>query len=186
MFFGNPSDEELAKRAALGNSKAFESLYAKYFKPIYRFCAWQTHTQEDAEDITQQVMIAVAESIGNFRGQSSFKNWVYAIAKNHVFAWIRDRYKLPTAPLFETLGVNEHMLDNDTTAYKEKIVAELMRGLKPQALRVITLRYLRGYSVSETAKELRMTQSNVKVTTKRALESMAKRASTVTKDILYR
>jgi len=186
MFFGLPSDEELAKRAAAGDSKAFESLYEKYFTRIYRFCAWQTHTTEDAEDITQQVMIAIAESIGNFRGQASFKNWVYAIAKNHVFAWIRDRYKLPTAPLFDTLGVNEQVLDKDTSSYKKQIVAKLMQGLKPQAVQVITLRYLRGYSVEETAQELKMTQSNVKVTTKRALESMAKNASHVTRDTLYR
>ena len=186
MFFGKPSDGELAKRAAAGDSKAFELLYNAYFKPIYRFCAWQTHSQEDAEDITQQVMIAVAESVGSFRGQSSFKNWVYAIAKNHVFAWIRDRYKLPTAPLFETLKVSEHILDNDTSAYKERIVAKLMQGLKPQAARVITLRYLRGYSVEETAKALKMTISHVKVTTKRALEHMAKHASTVTKNTLYK
>ncbi len=186
MFFGQLSDEELAKRATSGDHKAFESLYEKYFTRIYRFCAWQTHTKEDAEDIAQQVMIAIAESVGNFRGQSSFKNWVYAIAKNHVFAWIREKYKLPTTPLFETLGVTEHMLDSDTTEYKELIIAELMRKLKPQAKKVITLRYLRGYSVEETAKELHMSQSNVKVTTKRALELMAKHASCVTKHTPYR
>lgn len=186
MFFGIQSDDELAKRAACGDHTAFESIYERYFTRIYRFCAWQTHSQEDAEDITQQVMIAVAESVGSFRGKSSFKNWVYAIAKNHVFAWIRDRYKLPTAPLFETLGVTERILDQDTSKYKEQIVEKLLQGLKPQAKKVITLRYLRGYSVEETAKELHMSQSNVKVTTKRALERMAQRASDVTKQILYR
>lgn len=175
FFFALGSDEELVEKAQRGDEAAISALYSKYVKPIYRFCYWQTRTIEEAQDLSQQVFLEMIRSLASFQHRSSFKNWLYTIAKHLVSGWIAQKYKIPQLPIFDTVTNPDQWIDEDNAAYKERVVHDLLNTLKPAARKVLELRYLRGYSVKETAKALKLTESNVKVTTKRALETLTTR-----------
>lgn len=114
-------DIQLAKLAAQKNEQAFIALYRKYFSPIYRFCYWQTNNRHDAEDLTQNVFIEMAKSVGKFKGEGSFKNWLYTIAKRQVNAWIKRKYQLPQEPLFEnSIPDTENWIDHENEKLKIK------------------------------------------------------------------
>ncbi len=170
------SEDNLVELAQQGSSQAIAALYNLYLSPLYRFCYWQTNRSEDAEDLTQDIFVEMAKSIHRFRHQSSFKNWLYILAKRRILAWIRMRYQLPTASLnyFEELSREngEHWLDEENEERKIEYVEELLTYLSPRERQVMRLRYLQNSSVKEIAQYLHMKEVTAKVMCHRALKKL--------------
>ena len=89
-------ESQLIKKAQEGDERAFEALlrnnYDRIFAMAYSWC----QNPDTAQDITQQVCIAISRGIGGFKFQSSFLTWVYRItintAKNMATAERRRRH----------------------------------------------------------------------------------------------
>lgn len=163
----------LVRLAQAGQSEAVGQLYDIYFEPIYRFFYWQTNRQEAvARDLTQDTFLAMARSIKHFEARSSFRNWLYAIAKHKLNDWLKQKYQLPTQPLFETLADDSDWIDPVDQKKKVKQLELLLHQLRDQEKQVIELRYLRNFSIRETAKKLSLSESHVKVISHRALKRL--------------
>ncbi len=147
-------------------------MYERYVDAIYRYCYWQTNRNEDAEDLTADIMLDMAKNIRKFRGEGSFKNWLYAIAKNHLMHWLRKRYELPLLPLLDNVEYGSTWIDPGEQGEARKKVVAFLKRLPPRERAVLDLRYLKGYSVKEAAKELGISESNVKVVTHRAINKL--------------
>lgn len=158
----------------MSDTDLVQAMYEQYVDAIYRFCYWQTNRSEDAEDLTADIMLDMAKNIRQFRGDSSFKNWLYAIAKNHLARWIRKKYELPLLPLQDNAEYGSVWIDPVEQDVARKKVAALFSRLAPRERAVLELRYLKGYSVKETAKELKLSEPNIKVLTHRALVKLRK------------
>ena len=65
-----------------GDSDAIEALVRRYQSRIFNFTRALTANDADAEDLTQETFIRAFRAIGRFRGDSSFKSWLYQIATN--------------------------------------------------------------------------------------------------------
>lgn len=170
------SDQDVVsvKRANEGSVQGLQTLYEKYFPAIYRFCFWQTNSSEDAEDLTQEVFIAMTKSLPKFRGEASFKNWLYQIAKNIIARWISHKAKGKTVALFDTIIDSAQWIDPENELYKQKVVKKLLKALKPEERKILSYRFLRNFSVLETAHTLKMTESKIKVASHRALKKLQK------------
>lgn len=167
------TDEQLVELIKNGDKQHLQSLYEKYVDALYRFFYWQTNQRSEvAEDLTSETFLALTKSIHTFSGRSSFKNWLYAIAKNHLSAWIRERYNLPTEPLFDALPDKEDSIDPHKQRQKASQLLELLSRLSQLERKVLILRYLKNYTVAETAKALHLTASNVKVIAHRSLKKI--------------
>ncbi len=79
----NPASEH-------GSEPGFETLFAHYAAPLYRFCLRLSRNPSDAEDLTQEVFVAAFLGQARFEGRSSLTTYLYRIA---VFRWrlLRDR-----------------------------------------------------------------------------------------------
>ena len=170
-------DSLLVSQAQKGRIEALQALYEKYFAAIYRFCYWQTGQIADAQDLTQEVFLVVVKSVPKFRQEASFKNWLYAIAKNIVARWISHPAHRFSRPLLETMADSPQWVDQDNLRFKQKLVKKLLNHLSPDEKKVVPYRYLRQLSVGETAQKLHLSQSNVKVINHRALQKLKKLAS---------
>jgi RNA polymerase sigma-70 factor (ECF subfamily) len=88
-------EDELAALAAEGDSAAFERLVSDNYMMIYKVAYKWCGIREDAEDIAQNVCVKLARSLGNYKGASSFKTWLYRIvintAKDHFRKLSRQR-----------------------------------------------------------------------------------------------
>jgi RNA polymerase sigma-70 factor (ECF subfamily) len=60
----------------------FRSLYARYAKPVCFYLQRMTGCPHMAEDLTQEAFLKALRNLDGFRGESSFKTWIFAIATN--------------------------------------------------------------------------------------------------------
>ncbi len=88
---GEPDDLDAAAVAAwrAGDKAAGEALFEKHFDALYRF--FRNKAEDGVEDLIQQTFLAVVGSIERFRGEASFRSYLFAIARNELLAHWRKR-----------------------------------------------------------------------------------------------
>ncbi len=83
---GDSSDEQLLAAYRGGDVRAFETLLARYEKPIWSFLRRFVRDAEAAEDLLQEVFLRVVrdgqESGPAWKGEAKFSTWLYTIARN--------------------------------------------------------------------------------------------------------
>jgi RNA polymerase sigma-70 factor, ECF subfamily len=84
------NDEELVKRAQSGKQEAFTALYERYLPGVYARVRFKV-PPEEAEDLTQEIFIAVMKSLSSFRGQSKFSTWLWALTNHKILDFYRSR-----------------------------------------------------------------------------------------------
>jgi RNA polymerase sigma-70 factor (ECF subfamily) len=88
--------DELVARIASGDRDAFARLYRECRPDVFRFALHMCGAAALAEDIVQEVFLAVIESAGRYQpGRSGVKPWLLGIASNHVRRWRHARVFLP-------------------------------------------------------------------------------------------
>ncbi|MCZ6834611.1 MAG: RNA polymerase sigma factor [Planctomycetota bacterium] len=80
----DPSDETLVERATNGDRHALEALVERHQAWIYNLALRMVHSPQDAEDITQEVLLKMVTKLSSFEGRAAFRTWLYRIVKNHV------------------------------------------------------------------------------------------------------
>jgi RNA polymerase sigma factor (sigma-70 family) len=80
----DPADGELVQRARGGDRLALEALVLRHQAWVYNIAVRMVFDPHDAEEVTQEVLVKVVTRLGTFRGDSSFRTWLYRIAANHV------------------------------------------------------------------------------------------------------
>ncbi|MDH4224123.1 MAG: sigma-70 family RNA polymerase sigma factor [Deltaproteobacteria bacterium] len=156
-----------------GEAKAYEVLYKKHSPDISRLVYSIVKNNTLVEDIVQEVFLLVYRYLPRFRGQSSFKTWVYRIAVNEALRqmkrsrrWVTlPQEEMEALPLPPTLvGVKDGPTPERMVIEGEqkKMVRECMDQL-PSAHRVIlTLYYLEELPVHEIAEILDIPPGSVK------------------------
>jgi len=84
-------DRELVESARSGSRDALERLVARHARWIYNVVLRMVYYPQDAEDVTQEILIKLITKLSTFRGRSSFRTWLYRIALNHVLNMKRSR-----------------------------------------------------------------------------------------------
>ncbi len=171
------TDEELVELCRSGNREAFGKIFARYEKALIRFFYYGVNDRDDAEDLAYETFKDLIKALGRFEGRSSFKNFVYAIAKNKLKAFYsRHRRTVRLAEDADEATVEAvFFVETDDSDKKEELVRLLLRWLDGRDRRIIDAYYLKGMSIREIAAELGMTETNVKVRKKRILERLEKK-----------
>lgn len=71
--------------------KELEEIYEQYFKAIYSFLYRLSGEKHLAEDLTSETFFKVMQSIQTFNGESDVKTWLFQIAKNTYFSYLRKK-----------------------------------------------------------------------------------------------
>ncbi len=149
------SDEELVRRVALGDQRAFEAIYERYREPLYRYCHSIMRQREDAEEAFQATMLSAFQALtaGEER-EIALRAWLYRIAHNACISALRKRPRHDAAELTGFEAARE-----DVGAHTE--LAEELRQLKrdlgelPDAQRsALVMRELGGLSHVEIGRAL--------------------------------
>ncbi len=75
-------DEDLARAAAGGDRDAFAVLLSRHYDALFRVCFRLTGLRAQAEDLTQDICLALPAKLRGFRGEAKFTTWLYRIAVN--------------------------------------------------------------------------------------------------------
>jgi RNA polymerase sigma-70 factor (ECF subfamily) len=154
----------LVQEAVLGSDGAFTSLWRHFQPRMVRYLAMFTN---EPEDLSSEVWIKIAGSIGNFQGDAAaFKGWIYTIARNAATDLARTKKRQGTAvELSETDWTSE----NSTMVE----VMDLIKRLPKDYAEVILLRVVAELEVTDVAKIVGKEPGNVRVLTHRGLKQLS-------------
>ena len=96
-------DLNLLQRWRDGDQRAGQELCTRHFPEIYRF--FEHKLPGEADDLTQQTFLACVKARDQFRGQSTFRTYLFSIARNELYMRLR---KLPK---FEQVDLEVSALD---------------------------------------------------------------------------
>jgi RNA polymerase sigma-70 factor (ECF subfamily) len=85
------SDYQLTRRAACGDSEAFEELYRLHHRRVYTLCLRMTQNEAEAEDITQDIFVVLLHKAGDYRAEASFTTWLHRMTVNQVLMHFRRK-----------------------------------------------------------------------------------------------
>jgi RNA polymerase sigma-70 factor (ECF subfamily) len=85
-----PSDPELLQRMASGDREALAVIFRRHHGTVYRFSRQMLGSKEAAEDVTQDVFVALTRSAGRFNpAVASLSTYLYGIARNLVLQYYK-------------------------------------------------------------------------------------------------
>jgi len=96
------SDDTLVHQCQHGDPEAMTCLIVKYQDRVYNTILKICSNRDDAAELTQDTFVKVLESIGTFRGKSSFYTWLFRVAVNLTLNHCRRRFKLSPVSLDAT------------------------------------------------------------------------------------
>src|SRR5438105_11588365 len=155
--------QDLARRAASGDRRAFAALYDRHVDAVYRYAYFRLRIDAEAEDVTSEVFHRALLAMPRFEPRRPFLAFLYTIARNVVTD--RIRRERPQASFEDALA---H--PSDVPGPEEPASAsDDVRRLPPAVARlttlqqeVIVLRYLEGRSTKETAVVIGKPESTIR------------------------
>ena len=134
--FHHLEDDECIARAQQGDVAAFSELVARYQDRIYRFLVRLTRSQDDAMDLTQETFLSAYQALPRWQPDARFTTWLFRIARNQAFDWLRRRKRVEFVPLDD-----EHDLgiaDPAPTPDRVLETVQRLRGLERALARLPT------------------------------------------------
>ena len=106
------TDEDLARAAAGGDGTAFELLLARVYDRLFGLCFRLTGSRAEAEDLTQDICLALPGKLAGYRGDARVTTWLYRVAVNAA----TDRRRKAASYARATDGWADWEVDRQTTA----------------------------------------------------------------------
>ncbi|HET7141722.1 MAG TPA: RNA polymerase sigma factor [Candidatus Limnocylindria bacterium] len=173
-------DPDLADvAAARAERAAFATLYRRYLDRVYGYCFYQLGDHHDAEDATERTFMAALRGLDRFEDRgSTFRAWLFRIARNTVANAHRSRRRRRTEPLpdsFERPAPNADPANLVALADELHAVRHAIAEMPDDRRQVIVLRFVDGLSTAEVAEVLDRSPGAVRVLLHRALRDLAAR-----------
>lgn len=171
--------------AALADPARFDALYRRYLAPVYSFAYYELGDHHAAEDATERTFLAALTHLGRFEerarpadgeGASTFKVWLFRIARNVIANERRTARRRPVAPLADAALVTDPLdVERGVTRREEAAAAWHAVGRLPEdRRRAVVLRFVDELSTAEIAGVLGRSEGAVRVLIHRALRAVAK------------
>jgi RNA polymerase sigma-70 factor (ECF subfamily) len=166
------NDEQLIQRFVQGDPQAFDSLYQRHVRKVYKRVLYLI-PETDVEDVTQEVFVAAINSLPSFRGDALFSTWLRGLTKNKVAEYYRKQSRKK-----ETMQVDlehaERSSDNSNASDMEDLVAlqHALNNLSDNYREVILLRFAEEMRFKEIADHLNQNLEATKSLFRRAMSAL--------------
>jgi RNA polymerase sigma-70 factor, ECF subfamily len=171
--------------AAQRDPLQFDSLYRRYLAQVYSFAFYELGDHHDAEDATERTFLAALANLGRFEerarpadgeGASTFRVWLFQIARNAIANQRRGRRRHPQAPLEAAALVADPLdIEGGATTRDEAAAAWQAVGRLPaDRRRAVVLRFVEEMSTAEIAGILGRSEGAVRVLIHRALRTVGR------------
>jgi len=180
-------DTLLIRQAQRGNTAAFEELVRQYDRAVLRLAVHLTGSQEDGQDIYQEVFLRAYINLARFRFECSFYTWIYRIVTNLCLDYLRKKNSrgrdvtTTVSPDGEEEEVLNRMPDHRPSASPERSLVgrELRRcihralgRLSPRERMIFELKHYHGLRLRTVAGILNTTEGTIKNTLYRATQKL--------------
>jgi RNA polymerase sigma-70 factor (ECF subfamily) len=147
-----------------GDDFAFVSLYNRYKEGVYAFCCKMLVDQAAAKDVVQDTFVRVYENRGRLLNSDSFRSWLFTIARNHCYNYLRRTKRHVSLQELSSPVVTERESPLGSLERSEQIqlVNYLLLQLKLEYREVLVLREYQNLTYEEIAAVTRTSVSSVK------------------------
>lgn len=115
-------DAALVARARAGDLDAFGVLARRYEGSLFGYLFRNCRNRADAEEMAQETLVRVWKGIGRYRGEASFRTWLFRIATNLCINHLSRRRRLD--PLSETLPACAR--DEPEERFRRRVTTEVI------------------------------------------------------------
>jgi RNA polymerase sigma-70 factor, ECF subfamily len=168
------SDEALARKAAGGDTAAFEELVVRHQDRLFTLALRVTGSEADARDCVQEGLVAAWRALGRFRGDARFSTWMYRIVLRKAYDAIDRRHRLPQ-PVED---VHATAVTGDPADRIDLLTA--LHGLEVEFRAVAVACDVLGLSMEEAGRLLELPPGTVKSRLHRARARLAEALETET------
>jgi len=167
-------DRELVRLSQNGTEAAFEELVRRHQQRVFALVGGILRRQEDVEDVAQQVFLKAYLGIKRFDQRAAFSTWLYKIAVNECWDYLRKRKVRPLTYEADLSEEQVSKLDGLATADRppenaavrteaRELIQQLLAPLPEQDQQLLLLKEVEGFSVQELAEILKLNVNTVKV-----------------------
>ena len=146
-----------------------KKIYEEYKKDVFVYLVSLTNDTCLSEDLVSETFLSEIKSITRFKGESSIKTWLFSIARNKWYEYLRKE-KLTTSLddltyhyIVSELDLEEKLIQKDIS---NKILYLLEK--EPERTRSIVLMRIEGYSYLEISQKYEISESSARVIDYRA------------------
>lgn len=149
---------------------------AEHGAALRRLAGVYTRTTADADDLVQEIAIALWKALPTFRGECSERTFVFRVARNRALTQLHRRH-LPVVPLETASEVPDPAPLSDDVMEQRARREALHRAVRqlPESLRAAVMLRLEGLSDEESAGVLGISPNNVAVRLSRARDALRAR-----------
>ncbi|HMK43803.1 MAG TPA: sigma-70 family RNA polymerase sigma factor [Dissulfurispiraceae bacterium] len=155
-------DISLIQQYLAGEEAAAEELIKRYQRQMYAFFYRMVRDMEDAKDLTQKTFMKAIGGLKGFRGDASFKTWIYQIALNtglnHLKESRRETVDIDDVVIARQEGILNGLIDQE----RRQRIRESLHRLPERQRTAVMLRAYDGLSCEEAAQIMGCTEGAVK------------------------
>jgi RNA polymerase sigma-70 factor (ECF subfamily) len=146
-----------------GNLWAFNELFERYGKRLYRFAMGYLKSSEDAEEIVQDVFLKIWKNREKLSDQKSFESYLFTIAKNAILNTIRkSKYENAYLNYMKIHPEKDVMLDEELNFKElEKAYLEGIEKLSPRRKEIFIMSRELSLSNAEIAEKMNISIKTV-------------------------
>lgn len=167
------SDVELVERIQSNkNADDFGVLYDRFSERVYHKCIALIKDVDTAKDLTHDIFLKVFLGLSKLEHAKAFSTWMYRITYSMCMDHLRGNQKAPTYSDDE-VDLTEQVDDNSEEqlfAMKVEHLTAVLDLLAPEDKAVLLMKYQDDHSIKEMTEILQVSESAVKMRTKRARE----------------
>lgn len=149
------ADLDLVNRARKGDLDAFGELVSRHQAGLVRFLTHMLSNQADAEDVAQETLLRAYRALKDFRGQSTFRTWLYQIGTNAARTHLdrrRNRHEAPGSDEAAHRVASDERLEARVVAHDQ--LRRALAELPDEWREAVVLRDIEGLEYREIADAL--------------------------------
>lgn len=122
-------DKELVWLTAKDPEKGFRYLMAKYKEAVYWHIRRLVVAHEDAQDVTQETFVRIFRSLSDFKGECTFRSWVYRIATNEALRLLGKYKKEELVSLDDSFSELSNLMADEYVDYSDLETVKLQKAI---------------------------------------------------------
>ncbi len=160
MLMDTP-DETLVSAAVAGDREAFAALVERHYDRVFALAFRLTGARAEAEDLTQDICVALPAKLARFEGRSRFSTWLFRVTLNAA----RDRHRRNMTRVRASDGWGDWERDrqdaNAAEAEAQAWLARVMQDLPPELRETVALTLGEDLTQAEAAEVLGLSEGTV-------------------------
>lgn len=145
------SDEALMLRYCEGDLSAFQELYGRHSRGLYRFLSWRSPRRDWVDEIAQDSWFSLHQARAGYTPQATFRTFLYQIARNRLIDLLRQPQATEvelTAPVMDASAAPDAAMES---RQQNSALHAAIHALPAEQKEALILQQFSGMSLEEIA-----------------------------------